>query len=123
MADIDITVGGTRNQQSVVMIRNVTKIDADYEYLGLLGVSRHTTLRFGRRRHRDLLGMKMRTLGQCTPLEQEFCLTGKAHRHLMLQMERFRMMSSVVWLSIESLLPAGVFRCHGYERGIWLASG
>jgi hypothetical protein len=34
MVDVDTTtVGGTRNRQSVVMIRNVTRIDADDEYL------------------------------------------------------------------------------------------
>jgi hypothetical protein len=44
MVDVDTTVGGTRNRQSIVMIRNVTKIDADDEYLGLLGrVTAHNT--------------------------------------------------------------------------------
>jgi hypothetical protein len=37
IVDVDTTIGGTRNRQSVVMIRNVTRIDADNEYLGLLG--------------------------------------------------------------------------------------
>jgi hypothetical protein len=44
MVDTDATVGGTVNRQSVVMIRNVTRIDADDEYLGLLGrVTAHNT--------------------------------------------------------------------------------
>jgi hypothetical protein len=44
MVDVDTTVGGTRNRQSVVMIRNVTRIDANDEYLGLLGrVTAHNT--------------------------------------------------------------------------------
>jgi hypothetical protein len=47
MVDTNATVGGTRNRQSVVMIWNVTRIDADDEYLGLLGrvTSRNAALR------------------------------------------------------------------------------
>ncbi len=44
MVDTDATVGGTRNRQFVFMIQNVTRIDADEEYLGLLGrVTAHNT--------------------------------------------------------------------------------
>jgi hypothetical protein len=45
MVDVDRTVGGTRNRQSVVMIRNLlTSIDTNDEYLGLLvRVTAHNT--------------------------------------------------------------------------------
>ena len=43
MVDID-AVGGTRNGQSVLMIRNVTKIDTDTDHFGLLErVTSHNT--------------------------------------------------------------------------------
>jgi hypothetical protein len=44
MVDIDTIVGETRNRQSVVMIRNVTRIDAKDECLGLLRrITAHNT--------------------------------------------------------------------------------
>ena len=77
MVDIDTKVGAMRNRQSVVMIRNVTKIDADDDHLGLLGriTAHNSELRKaearGYARHKCEDVGTMHAIGTRIPLDRE----------------------------------------------------
>lgn len=62
----EAVVGGTRNGESVIMIQNVTKIDAHNDHLKLL---EQLTLGCAQRKHRGLQGLSPPMLGQCLQLE------------------------------------------------------
>ena len=96
MDDTD-DVGGTRNRQSVVMVRNVTKIDGDGICTDFLDYITAHNVRLRKAGSKGCARPKGEDVGTMIQLERVYCITGLA-RFRLLQTGRFLRASFARWL-------------------------
>ncbi|KAI2497612.1 hypothetical protein MHU86_16861 [Fragilaria crotonensis] len=76
MVDVDTVGNGTRNRQSVVMIRNVTKINTDNDHIGLLERITSHNAELRKVEGKGHACNKCEDLGTMHAIEQEYHLEG-----------------------------------------------